>query len=166
LFIFQFECIARNRLGYDAGMIAMAGDPLYDEDWRDWIVKMRLRLGSTDFADMIYYRSEHYVNEKRRLTGNDDYQPTAPILFAAQEGRIAKANRGKDPLYMFAALQRQLGHPAVPRAKPAKKGPLFHPAVEERFQRLEQRLKLLETEAQGGLDLSQFYVKPPDDIAT
>lgn len=166
LFIFQFECIARNRLGYDNGMIAMAGDPLYDEDWRDWIVKMRLRLGSTDFADMIYYRSEHYVNEKQRLSGNDDFQPTAPILFAAQEGRIAKANRGKDPLYMFAALQRQLGHPAVPRAKPAKKGPLFHPAVEERFQRLEQRLKLLETEAQGGLDLSQFYVKPPDDVAT
>ena len=55
---------------YDNGMIAMAGDPLYDGNWRDWIVKMRLRLGSTDFADIIYYRSEHYVNEKRRLTGH------------------------------------------------------------------------------------------------
>lgn len=163
LFIYQFECIARNRLGYDAGMVAMAGDPLYDDDWREWIVKSRLRLGSTDFADMIYFRSEHYVNEQRRLTGRDDFCPSYPVLFAAQEGRIAKANRGKDPLYMFAALQRQLGHPAVPRAKAKPKGPVIHPALEDRLQRLEQRLQLLELEQKGELDLSQFYVKPPGE---
>lgn len=163
LFIYQFECIARNRLGYDNGMIAMGGDPSFDDDWRDWIRKVRLRLGATDFTDMIYLRSEHYVNEHRRRTGNKSFQPPYPILFGVQEGRIAKANRDKDPLYMFAALQRQLGHPSAPRARPAKKGPLFHPAVQERFQRLEQRLKLLETEAGGGLDLTQFYIKPPSD---
>jgi hypothetical protein len=162
LFIYQFECIARNRLGYDTGMIAIADDPLYDNDWREWILKTRFKLGSTDFADMIYFRSEHYVNEHRRLTGQDDFQPSYPVLFAAQEGRIAKANRGKDPLYMFAALQRQLGHPAVPRAKAKPKGPIIHPAVEERLQRLEQRLQLLELEAKGELDLSQFYIKPPE----
>src|SRR5580704_7952953 len=44
LFIYQFECIARNRLGYDRGMKAIADDPCYDEAWRDWIMKVRLRL--------------------------------------------------------------------------------------------------------------------------
>ena len=37
LFIYQFECIARNRLGYDNGMIAMADDPSFDDNWRDWM---------------------------------------------------------------------------------------------------------------------------------
>src|SRR5580704_19594325 len=115
LFIYQFECIARNRLGYDRGMKAISDDPFYDKAWRDWILKVRLRLGSTDFGQLIYYRSEQYVEERRKR--NSKYKPSYAILFGVQEGRIAKANRGKDPLYMFAALQRQLGHPAVPRVR-------------------------------------------------
>ncbi len=162
LFIYQFECIARNRLGYDRGMAAIAEDPLYNEEWREWILKTRLRLGATDFGDLIYYRSGHYVEERRRATGRDLYQPSHPVLFGVQEGRIAKANRGKDPLYMFAALQRQLGYPSVPRPKPKPTGPVIHPALELRFQRLENRLKLLESEVKGELDLSQFYAEPPD----
>ncbi|MCH7989157.1 MAG: hypothetical protein IID46_08395 [Planctomycetes bacterium] len=161
LFVYQFECIARNRLGYDAGMKAMAGDPFFSEDWSEWILKMRLNLGTTDFTDMIYYRSEHYVNERRRRTGNDDYQASYPILFSVQEGRIAKANRGKEPLYMFAALQRQIGFPKVPRPKPKSTGPVIHPVLEKRLQRLEQRLKLVEQEVKGDINLSEFYTKPP-----
>ncbi len=161
LFVYQFECIARNRLGYDAGMKAMAADPMFSEDWSEWIIKMRLKLGSTDFADMIYYRSEHYVNERRRRTRNDDYQASYPILFGVQEGRIAKANRGKEPLYMFAALQRQIGFPKVPRLKPKSTGPVIHPVLDKRLQRLEQRLKLIEQETKSDLDLSEFYSKPP-----
>ena len=162
LFIYQFECVARNRLGYDGGMTAMAADPFYPPEWADWIMKVRLRLGATDFADLIYYRSEQYVAERRRRTGNPDYQPSYAVLFGAQEGRIAKANRGKDPLYMFAALQRQLGHPSVPRPKPREEEAVFHPALEARLQRLEKRLQLLEGEMKGDFDLSQFYAKPPD----
>ena len=161
LFVYQFECIARNRLGYDAGMKAMAADPYFSEDWGEWILKMRLQLGSTDFADMIYYRSEHYVNERRRRTGHDDYQASYPILFGVQEGRIAKANRHKDPLYMFAALQRQIGYPKVPRMKSKTIGPVIHPVFEKRLQRLEQRLKLIEQETKGEFDISKFYIKPP-----
>ncbi len=161
LFIYQFECISRNRLGYDAGMTEVAADPLYDENWRKWIMKARLRLGVTDFADMIYFRSEHYVEEQRRSTRNPNIQPPFPILFGAQEGRIAKANRGKDPLFMFAALQRQLGHPAVPRATPKSQRPVIHPALEERLQRLEKRLQLVEMETKGHLDISQFLARPP-----
>ena len=160
LFVFQFECIARNRLGYDRGMKAVAADPLYDDDWRDWILKIRRRLGTTDFADLIYYRSEHFVNERRRRTDNPNYRPSFPILFGVEEGRIAKANRGKDPLFMFAALQRQLGHPAVPRARRAPAVPPIHPALEQRLQRLEARLKMLESEVKDEFDLSQFYAKP------
>ena len=162
LFIYQFECIARNRLGYDQGMRAIAADPFFDEDWQDWILKTRMRLGTTDFADLIYFRSEHYVNVRRRRTGQDDYQPSYPIFFGSQEGRIAKANRDKDPLFMFAALQRQLGYPAVPRAKQRVTEPIIHPVLEHRLQRLEKRLKILESEVKGEFDLSKFYAKPQD----
>ncbi|MEX0716584.1 MAG: hypothetical protein WD066_08355 [Planctomycetaceae bacterium] len=162
LFIYQFECIARNRLGYDAGMTAMADDPLYDADWREWVLKARLQLGSTDFADMIYFRSQHHLEERRRRTGTGDLSPAAPILFGIQEGRIARANRGKDPLFMFGALQRQLGYPSVPRAQPRTSGPAIHPALEARLQKLEKRLQLMESETKDQLNLSEFYVKPPD----
>lgn len=162
LFVYQFECLARNRLGYDRGMEAMAEDPYYERKWRDWIRRARLRLGSTDFADLIYYRSQCYVEDRRRRTGQPDYEPSSPILFGAHEGRIAKANRGKDPLFMFAALQRHLGHPAVPRAKPKPAAPAIHPALENRLQRLEKRVALCESELNGEFDLREFYAKPPD----
>jgi hypothetical protein len=158
LFIYQFECIARNRLGYDRGMKAIAADPFYDKPWHDWILKVRLRLGSTDFSHLIYYRSEQYVAEKRKR--NPKYKPSYAILFGLNEGRIAKANRGKDPLYLFAAMQRQLGHPAVPRVRAVDPGPIIHPALEQRLQRIETRLKILDAEVKGEFNLSEFYVKP------
>lgn len=162
LFIFQFECISRNRLGYDGGMKAIAADPHFDKDWSEWILKSRLQLGTVDLTDLIYYRSEHYVEQRQQQLRRPEERPSYPILFGIREGRIARANRGKDPLYMFAALQRQLGYPAVPRVKPKPAEPLLHPAVEQRLKRLEQRIQLLESEAKGGLDLSEFYANPPD----
>ena len=163
LFIYQFECVARNHLGYDQGLESIAADPLYDEHWSDWILKIRRQLGTIDFADMIYHRSEHSVEEKRRSNRDDDYQPSYSILFGNQEGRIARANRGKEPLLLFAALQRQLGYPAVPRTKPkSEDGPAIHPALEQRLQRIEQTLKLIQAELKGGIDLSQFYADPTD----
>ncbi|MCA9041785.1 MAG: hypothetical protein KDA65_15635 [Planctomycetaceae bacterium] len=159
LFIYQFECLARNRLGYDAGMLAIAEDPFFDEDWKNWLQRIRFQLGEHDFCDLIYYRSEQYVEERRHRTREPDYQPSYKIFFGRQEGRIAKANQGKDPLYMFSALQRQLNYPKVPRIKPKSNAPILHPAVEMRLQRLEQRLQLLESEAKDEFDLSQFYVQ-------
>lgn len=161
LFIYQFECLARNRLGYDKGMAAIAGDDFYAPEWRDWILKTRLRLGAHEFADMIYYRSEFFVDERRRRTNNPQYRPGAPVLFSHQEGRIAKAHRGKDPLYLFAALQRQLNYPAIPRVLRADDQSKLPPHLEIRLQRLEKRLQLLESEQKGKLDLSEFYAKPP-----
>ena len=157
LFFYQFECIARNRLGYDEGMAAMAQDEFYDDEWRDWIVKTRLQLGTVELADLIYFRSEHALEERRRETRNPDYQAAGRLFFGIREGRIAKANRGKDPLYMFAALQRQLGYPAVPRRKPKSEGFEIHPVLDQRLQRLEQTLKVLQMEIKGNIELSEFY---------
>ncbi len=159
LFIYQFEALSRNRLGYQDGLQAMGKDPMYDENWRDWISKVRQSLGAVEFSEMIYSRSEYRVQEVRRRSENPEYVPSYAVLFGLQEGRIAQANHGRDPLYMFAALQRHLGYPKVPRPKP----PLSQrvdPIMEQRLQQLEIRLKILEAEQSGKLDISDFYVKP------
>lgn len=158
LFVYQFECLARNRLGYDRGMRAMAADPLYDAAWKEWILQVLQGLGMSEFSDLIYARSEFVVEERRR---NGAEPGAVVVLFGRQEGRIAKANRGKDPLYLFGALQRQLGYPAVPRPKSQDANFKLDPQLEVRLQRLEQRLQLVEAESQGKLDLSQFYARQP-----
>ena len=158
LFVYQFECLSRNKLGYEKGMAAIADDPMYDADWHDWILRARLQLGAVDFADMIYFRSGFYLEERRKPVGPNE-EANAPLLFSRQEGRIAKANRGKDPLYLFAALQRQLGYPAVPRSKSSRDLKLA-PQLELRLQRIEKRMQLLESESKGQLDLSEFYAQP------
>ena len=87
---------------------------------------------------------------------------TGVDLFGEKEGRIAWANRGKDPLYLFAALQRQLGYPVVPKPKrqqPQAESPAL---MARRIDRLELRVKLLEEETKDGIDLSQF--DPKNDL--
>lgn len=158
LFIYQFECLARNRLGYDHGILAISEDPAYSDDWKAWIKKIRFELGTIDFSDLLYLRSEQHVLDVQKRKNDPTYAAAYPILFASHAGRIARANRGKDPLYLFAALQRQLGYPVVPRIQPAQKESL-HPGLEARIQRLEARLNLLEQEEKGGIDLSSFYTE-------
>src|SRR6516165_6895373 len=153
LFTYQFESISRNKLGYDRGMEAMALDPMYDVVWSDWIMRARLQLGAVDFADLMYVFSEEFVNERRRSSGDASFQPPQAILFGAKEGRIAKANRGKDPLYMFAALQRHLGYPAVPRVRPQVGAEKEIPALIAKMAQMEKRLQLIESEMKGNLDL-------------
>jgi hypothetical protein len=164
LFSYQFECISRNKLGYDRGMGAMAQDAMYDQPWREWILRARLQLGAVDFADLIYLHSEYFVQERRRQLGDAAFLPPQAILFGAKEGRIAWANRGRDPLYMFAALQRQLGYPAVPHVRPTAGLEKEIPELRAKIAQLEKRLQLVEAEQKGTLDLSQFYVKPVDGL--
>ena len=113
LFIFQFESLSRNRLGYTRGLAAMAADPFYTEDWQDYILTLQTRLGDVDFADLIFVRSAYFVQERQKT--NPEFEPKYPTLFGEREGKIARANRGRDPMYLFSALQRQLGYPEVPR---------------------------------------------------
>ena len=158
LFVFQFETLCRNRLGYDVGLQTIAEDPTYDEAWRDWIRKLRFQLGTVEFSDLLYARSAFAQIELRRR--DPDHQPKHPVLFGEKEGKIAKANHGKDPLFLFAALQRQLGYPAVPRPTPADSTANTLLTLDRKLQQLELRVKLLEGEVKGDLDLRQFYVKP------
>ncbi len=160
LFVFQFEALSRNRLGYTQGLAAMAGDPFYSEDWVDYILTLRTRLGDVDFADLIFVRSEYFLAERRRL--NPEFAPKFPMLFGEREGKIARANRGRDPLYLFSALQRQLGYPEVPRPRRADELEARVHVLEQKLLQLENRLKLAENDAQHDLDLAQVLVKPED----
>jgi hypothetical protein len=154
LFVYQFEAIARNRLGYIEGFSAMTADPLYDADWREFIGGLARQVGDVDFADLIYLRSELYAAEQRRLDAA--FEPRMPPLFGEKEGKIAKASRARDPLYLFAALQRQLGYPEVPRFRERADERTKIEQLERKLRELETRLKLAEGELRGSVDLSQF----------
>lgn len=157
LFLYQFETLCRNRLRYDHGLTAIAADPAYDEAWRAWILSVRRRLGMVDLAELIYIRSTHY--EKIHLRDQPDV-PLPEVLFGEKEGKIALANRRKDPLYLFSAMQRHLGYPTVPRPKPTDDQPLLLGTLARRLEQLETRIKLLEEDQRGGFDLTKFYEPP------
>jgi hypothetical protein len=162
LFMFQFESLSRNRLKYDTGLLAIANDPLFDQDWRDWIMTLRRQIGLVDFADMIYVRSEHFLTRLRQL--NKEEPPAHAVLFGEKEGKIAFANRQRDPLYLFAALQRHLGYPAVPRPKIAEDPTETLIGLARRMERAEIRIKLLEEEGKGGIDLKKLYGPQPKEL--
>jgi len=162
LFLYEFESLARNRLGYDRGLQAIAADQIFDDSWREWIQVVRHQIGLVDFADLIYVRSEHYLRRQRdRHQSAPETDPNAPqALFGEGEGRIALASRGKDPLTLFNALHRHLGYPEVPRPTKPDETPQLLPQLLRRVEKLEARLKLVEEEQKGGLDLTTYYVKP------
>jgi hypothetical protein len=183
IFLYQFEALCRNRLGYDRGLEAVARDPVFDDVWREWIRKVRRQIGMVDIADLIYVHSEYYwqrqdggapragaspppaVEESPESAGAED-SPARPedgqrvVLFGEREGRIALANRRKDPLFLFSSLHRQLGYPDVPRQKPADKEQALLPQLARRLEQLELRLKLIEEDRRGEVDLTQFYERP------
>ena len=169
LFVYQFECISRNRLGYREGLKAMSEDCCFDEDWKKWIRGLTHQLGASELATLVY-RASKFFEIRRQQSRNavapvHEDSPDITYLFGEQEGRIARANIGREPLYFFAALQRQLNYPHVPQSKKVldEKLPSF---LEERLVKIEQRLKIVEQEQKGGIDLSRFYKhneseKPP-----
>ncbi|MDO5307997.1 MAG: hypothetical protein Q4G03_00660 [Planctomycetia bacterium] len=153
VFFFQFETISRNRLGFDYGLEAVSKDPVYDENWKNWInVVLRRQIGFVDIANLVYVRSEHY-----RL--QEDEEPR-PVLFGEKEGRIAHASAGRDPSFFFSALQRHLGYPAVPRhsIEELREDPATA-ELRRKIELLENRLQILQEELKGGLNLERFYVK-------
>jgi hypothetical protein len=156
LFLYQFETLCRNRLGYDRGLEAIADDEMYDENWREWILTVRRQVGLIDLGDMLFLRSEHYRKSREQLS---DERSEKPVLFGEKEGRIALANRRKDPLYLFAALSRHLGYPTVPRPVPEDTNRMLIPTLQRKVERLEQRMKLLEEELRGGINLAKHYAR-------
>jgi len=164
IFLYQFETICRNRMRYDRGLKAVAGDPVYPPEWVDWILEVRMRIGMIEFPDMLYVRSAYYdVQQTQRNRPLSD----KPVLFGENEGRIALANRKKDPLFLFAALQRHLSYPAAPRIKVADENVNVVPLLVRRMERAEARLKLLEEEQRNeGINLEQFYRRPDGSAGT
>ena len=179
LFLYRFECLSRNRLDYMRGLLATANDGIFNTDWTAWITMVSRQVGLVDLADLIYIRSDELLRRQKGrasfhthdATQNEEYSDTKnnAVLFGEKEGRIAWANRGKDPLYLFAALQRQLGYPVVPKPKrpqPQAESPAL---MARRIDRLELRVKLLEEETKDGIDLSQFdpknqsFKQPPEE---
>jgi hypothetical protein len=158
LFVYQFEALSRNRLGYDKGLTAMIADPFYTAEWKDFLEMVRKQVGIVDFADLIYLRSEFYVLEQKRQ--NPAYAPPLAPLFGEKEGKIAKANRSRDPLYLFAALQRQLGYPEVPRPRSRDDLAVKLEALQAKLREFEARLKLVEGEVKGKVDLTPYIAKP------
>lgn len=158
VFLYEFEALCRHRLGYDAGLEAIAGDGVFDAAWREWIQQVRRRIGMVDLADLIYVASEHYLTVQAR----QGHPPPSPplVLFGEREGQIALANRHKDPLWLFAALQRHLGYPEVPRPPREDTTRQIVPGLVRRVERLEARLKLVEEEQRGGINLERFYASP------
>lgn len=162
LFFYRFECLSRNRLDYVYGLTALAEDDLFDMNWRSWINVLSRQMGFVDLADLVYIRSPEYWRIEKRdavQAGRDAVEPDRVILFGEKEGRIARANRGKEPLFFFAALQRQLGYPSVPRPPRHKQAEDSPALLARRLERLEMRIKLLEEESGTGIDLSKFDPK-------
>jgi len=155
MFLFQMETLCRNSLNYDYGLQAIAMDPVYDANWQRWILEVRHQLGLVELADLIYVNSDYYgiKNAHNHDVKSDD----RVILFGEKEGRIALANRKKEPHYLFSSLQRQLGYPAVPRPSKRDRSIDLLPKLEKLVQRMQVRIKLLEDEQrQSGIDLNQF----------
>lgn len=157
LFVFQFEALCRNRLSYDHGLDAMSKDPSYDATWSEWILTVRRQIGLVELADLIYVRSDFYTQQQQRSGVENAHEAIDFTLFGLQEGRIAWANRKKDPLLLFAALHRHLDYPEVPRSERVDPDDRLLPSLARRVEQLEARLRLLEEEQRGGIDLTRFY---------
>ena len=154
LFVFQLESIIRNRLGYTPGLTAVAADPYYGPEWKAQAEIVRRQIGIVEVAELVYLRSIQYVTDQRR--DDPSYLPSLPPLFNDKEGRIARASIGRDPLFLFAALQRQLNYPEVPRPKPRDDVSTKLEATEAKLREMESRLRMLESEVRGTFDPTQF----------
>jgi hypothetical protein len=163
LFFYHFEALCRNRLSYDAGLTAMGKDPHYNDAWREWLLVVRSQVGLIDLADLIYGRSQDFVAYRKRHLGEDS-QPEYPILFGVREGKIAMANRRKELLFLFAAMQRHLGYPTVPKKELYDNTLELIPQMQRRMERLEARIKFMEEEQRQGIDITKFYGKNPPPI--
>ncbi|MGV2338980.1 MAG UNVERIFIED_CONTAM: hypothetical protein LVR18_34855 [Planctomycetaceae bacterium] len=116
LFIYQLECIrAEPLLGYADGLKAMSEDPLYGDDWRRWILRLQSELGTLELAELVFRVSEHfYTGRARQAAGWRTVSVVWCCLVSRRAGLLA-ATSAVMPLYLFAALQRGLGYPSVPK---------------------------------------------------
>ena len=121
LFVFQFEALARNRLGYTKGLGAMAADPFYTEDWTDYIMTLRTRLGDVDFADLIFVRSEQFVRESPASEPRICPQVSDPLRREGRKDRASKSGTRSDvPVRRVTTPARLSRGPSAPPARRAR----------------------------------------------
>ena len=77
----------------------------------------------------------------------------------------ARANIGRDPNYLFGALQRQLGYPEVPRPPRVSEARREMEDLQRKMKAIESKLKLLEGEVFGQTDLGFLTGSPPAGAA-
>ena len=84
LFVYQFEAMSRNRLGYDAGLKAMAADPLYDRDWSAFIDDLRASNAAAAAPDDSrffiagFWARRSNLSFTRSMTKADSWAYTVP----------------------------------------------------------------------------------------
>ncbi|QDU59878.1 hypothetical protein Pan216_07110 [Planctomycetes bacterium Pan216] len=160
LFFYHVETVSRNRLGYRAGLESMMRDAFYEPAWREYLRMVRVQLGTRDLAELVFARSQHFLDERRRQ--NPAYEASFEPLFGEKEGKIAAASIGHEPSYFFSALQRQLGYPSVPRLPRADAVGDPIKELAKKLKLLEQKFSILEQELKGSVDLTPFLAKPDD----
>src|SRR5262249_22518596 len=126
----------------------------YDEVWRAFLALGGKQAGTVGVADLVYLRSGVYVREQR--LGGPPHDPPLPPVVWGEEGENGKANPRPGPLYPVGAAQRQLNYPEVPRARPPDDLSNKVLTLQAKFRELEMRLKLVEGELRGQVDLSEF----------
>ena len=124
----------------------MQGDPSYDAVKREYVDTVRRQIGLVDFPDLIFLRSDYYVE----LCNGGRIRNTQPRWGAAFRRLVQARKRtltaGRDPLYPFAAAQRQLGYPEVPRPKPRRHGFGRSRRCRRKLREMDLRIKLMESE--------------------
>ena len=157
LFFYHFEVLCRNRLNYDRGLTAISNDPTFDRKWAKWILMLRAQVGLVDIADLLFLASDEYRVKIEEAGQSVDGK--GPFLFGRKEGRIALGNRKREPLFLFAAMQRHLAYPKVPRPQPVDENKDAIPQLMRRMERLESRIKLMEEDRRAGIDITKFYAE-------
>ncbi len=161
LFVYQFEAISRNRLGYGKGLEAIAADPFYDDDWRDYIVAAprparRRRLRRPDLRPLGLLRHRAAA----------DATPTSCPSSRSSSAR----RRGRSPAPTGAATRSTCSRPssassATPRspapAAPTRPRPAS-PCSSSGSPSSRTASRPPRAEIHNDVDLSQFSVKPED----
>jgi len=114
LFMYQFETLCRNRLRYDRGLDAISVDPMYNEDWREWIQTVRRQIGIVEFADLIYVRSPEYLRRRTRASSPPPRgRKTNPVWGKRRQDRLGEPPEGPHVLVRCAAKAPGLSHGAA-----------------------------------------------------
>ena len=148
IFLYEFESLRAIAWATTTGLQAIAGDPMFDVSLArvDRAGAASDRTGRFCRPDLRPKRALSPPRSWRRTGDEDPRAAQRPVLFGEGEGRIALANRGKDPLLLFAALHRHLGYPEVPRPAKARRIAATDAAVGASDGAARARLKLVEEE--------------------